>query len=58
MNDSSNLIVAFSEKDFPSFFQSFDKEKILEKVLRCNVDLVEKSENLSQQMIVQIKKVQ
>lgn len=56
LNDSSNLIVAFSEKDFPSFFQSFDKEKILEKVLRYNVDLVEKSENLSQQMIVQKQK--
>ena len=42
--------------DFPSFFQSFDKEKILEKVLRYNVDLVEKSENLSQQMIVQKQK--
>lgn len=56
LNDSSNLIVAFSEKDFPSFFQSFDKVKILEKVLRYNVDLVEKSENLSQQMIVQKQK--
>lgn len=56
LNDSSNLIVAFSENDFPSFFQSFDKEKILEKVLRYNVDLVEKSENLSQQMIVQKQK--
>ena len=33
-----------------------DKEKILEKVLRYNVDLVEKSENLSQQMIVQKQK--
>lgn len=56
LNDSSNLIVAFSENDFPSFFQSFDKEKILEKVLRYNVDLVEKSENLSQQMRVQKQK--
>lgn len=56
LNDSRNLIVAFSENDFPSFFQSFDKEKILEKVLRYNVDLVEKSENLSQQMIVQKQK--
>ena len=56
LNDSSNLIVAFSENDFPSFFQSFDKEKILEKVLRYNVDLVKKSESLSQQMIVQKQK--
>ena len=42
LNDSSNLIVAFSENDFPSFFQSFDKEKILENVLKYNVDLVKK----------------
>lgn len=56
LNDSSNLIVAFSENDFPSFFQSFDKEKILENVLKYNVDLVKKSESLSQQMIVQKQK--
>ena len=56
LNDSRNLIVAFSENDFPSFFQSFDKEKILENVLKYNVDLVKKSESLSQQMIVQKQK--
>lgn len=28
LNDSRNLIVTFSENDFSSFFQSFDKEKM------------------------------
>lgn len=42
LNDSRNLIVTFSENDFSSFFQSFDKEKILENVLKYNVDLVKK----------------
>lgn len=52
LNESSNVIAVFSEKNTPSFIQGFDKLKIFERVVKYNVDLVGKSEFLSQQMVI------